>query len=495
MLKYLKNIAIFLCHLPFLAMLVSYFGDFNTRTLIICILWAISSMLIYRFCRCLSEKQAFVLQTVLWIAGIIRMSYFGWILAVEPAWDFGRIYHGALDITTNGALTYTMPYYLESYNNFFITLCLVPWFIIMSVVGVEPLYSGIILNILLIAFAQLFAVWTVNISSSKTDGLAVQIFCTLFLPFYTYAPIFYTDTFSMPFITFVLLVYAVVKNKKVTKKTALLLYVIAGIATFLGFKLKPTAALAFIAIVILSVLDEYKDSYKNIAAAVITICICSIGYSMFESNTDIINLSDIDDYRLPPEHYVMMGLKYNGGYNPEDHDFSLSFDNIRDRKDAEMQQIKDRLSEYGLSGYIRFLFGKIRYTWADGTFYAPHKLDIDPLRHSIAGEFFTESGKYYDIYETVMSGVQLSLIIFMLIGSYNKKDIYVICSMCVFAAFVFLLIWETRSRYIVNLIPIFIVLASDGIKRIEEKVYGKEKSKTGGPDYNRNLADRVNTGI
>ena len=36
----------------------------------------------------------------------------------------------------------------------------------------------------------------------------------------------------------------------------------------------------------------------------------------------------------------------------------------------------------------------------------------------------------------------------------------------VFGLFLFLLIWETRSRYLVNFVPIFILLGIDGIQEI-----------------------------
>jgi len=362
MFKYLKNTAFFLCHIPFFIMLISAWGNFEISSFIICAFCIAGSAIAYRLCGSFSEKNSVILQIVLWFVSVVLMICSGWLLAVEPAWDFGRIYHGALDITTNGTLTYTMPYYLESYNNFFITLCLVPWFIVMSVLGIEPLYSGIILNVILMALAQLFAVWAVNIAFSPKDGLFLQLFFTAFVPFYTYAPIFYTDTFSMPFITFVLLVYVVVKEKKVSGKMAPVLYILAGLAAFVGYKLKPTAALVLIAVIIFSVLDNYRENTINIIAACMTVCICFMGYSVFENRTTLIDLSDIDDYRLPPEHYVMMGLRNKGGYNPDDHYFSLSFDNIDDRKAANVQQIKERMAAYGTTGYIKFLAGKIRYT-------------------------------------------------------------------------------------------------------------------------------------
>lgn len=49
----------------------------------------------------------------------------------------------------------------------------------------------------------------------------------------------------------------------------------------------------------------------------------------------------------------------------------------------------------------------------------------------------------------------------------NKKDIYHFSlNLSVFGIILFLLMWETRSRYILNYIPIFILLATYAIDYI-----------------------------
>ena len=36
--------------------------------------------------------------------------------------------------------------------------------------------------------------------------------------------------------------------------------------------------------------------------------------------------------------------------------------------------------------------------------------------------------------------------------------------LAVFGLFLFLLIWETRSRYLVNFVPVFLLLGADGLR-------------------------------
>lgn len=50
----------------------------------------------------------------------------------------------------------------------------------------------------------------------------------------------------------------------------------------------------------------------------------------------------------------------------------------------------------------------------------------------------------------------------------RRVDEHVVFRGVVFAIFVFLLIWETRSRYLYNFTPAFIILAVDGLATIKD---------------------------
>ena len=49
----------------------------------------------------------------------------------------------------------------------------------------------------------------------------------------------------------------------------------------------------------------------------------------------------------------------------------------------------------------------------------------------------------------------------------------------VFAIFVFLLIWETRSRYLYNFTPAFILLAVDGLDSVKDAIDIARKKLSG----------------
>src|SRR5690606_41876762 len=64
---------------------------------------------------------------------------------------------------------------------------------------------------------------------------------------------------------------------------------------------------------------------------------------------------DSDLKRVPPAHWVMMGLTGNGSYNSEDYTFTYRFRTYEQRQNANLVQIRQRIADYGFWGYLEFL--------------------------------------------------------------------------------------------------------------------------------------------
>ena len=129
--------------------------------------------------------------------------------------------------------------------------------------------------------------------------------------------------------------------------------------------------------------------------------------------------------------------------------------------------IKDRIHNYGFTGMIDHLKQKINYTWSDGTYYSIRKLIREPLMENnpYADYIIGHQNKYF-IYFSQIS--HLTLIGLMLIGAFRllrTKDTFEsILTITIIGVFLFLLLWETRSRYLVLYLPVFLVLAAYGIQ-------------------------------
>jgi hypothetical protein len=188
------------------------------------------------------------------------------------------------------------------------------------------------------------------------------------------------------------------------------------------------------------------------------------------------NSSEIEP--IPYTHWVMTGMNKEtmGGYN--DNDYNVITHPIRtkkERKEINIIEIKKRLSDFGPIGYIDFLVKKAIITWGDGTFFVPEKLRRQVTNYSLMHEFVLVDGQYFSIYFTFSQIVYFTIMIFVTISSFillNRKDYHFVFSplLALLGIFLFLLIWETRSRYLVNFIPILILSSLVGFEFVFEKL-------------------------
>ena len=75
-------------------------------------------------------------------------------------------------------------------------------------------------------------------------------------------------------------------------------------------------------------------------------------------------------YQMPYTHWLMMGLTGDGGFNLDDVKYTQSFPNIDEKKAANIEVIKQRLSDYGFIGTIKHMTNKsVHNTWGDGTYF------------------------------------------------------------------------------------------------------------------------------
>ncbi len=89
-------------------------------------------------------------------------------------------------------------------------------------------------------------------------------------------------------------------------------------------------------------------------------------FSIYRSTQTTIEFNKNEQY--PITHWMMMGLKGNGGYNLSDSNATSSQKKYQDKKDYNIKVIKKRLKDYGPIGYTKFLLNKQYYNTAAGDF-------------------------------------------------------------------------------------------------------------------------------
>lgn len=342
------------------------------------------------------------------------------------------------------------------------------------ILGYVPSLVPVIINAFAINLSVLLTVFTARKIFGNRKAIFVLLFCFLFAPFYTYVPYYYTDSLSLPFCigSIYLFVVAINSEKKMQKY---ILFTLSGVLVFLGYKLKGSImillATAFVYVFL-------KMNIKQVACIALALIagFGSIGaiYSATFNNLDIITEEQSDRYEYPYTHWVMMGLKGLGHYNLKDSNYTDSFKSKAEKQEANIKEIKKRIESFGADGLTEHIFNKAVWTWEDGTYYISHHIE-DCKRENILHSFVLTDGKNHLYFFIYSNGFQLLLIFLILMSILKgciKPDVNILTLLkgIIFAAFIFFLIWETRSRYLYNFTPLFILLAVDGLDFITSAI-------------------------
>lgn len=417
----------------------------------------------------LSKKTLILISMINFIVILILQFIFLRFFQVNPSWDFGMVYNGALSQLDK--FDYLSFYFVGYYpNNIPLLIVEMLFMRFFRLFGISDYLTGLIVVNLLIIFVSLICTyWYIYRRYNLQTATLFSFFFLLITPFYAYVPIVYTDTFSMIFPIVALLLYDIFYHEKVKSKKLL---IILSIWLTIGTLIKANVIITLIAILIhYFMTNHWKTWIKFIS----TIFICFIGMMLiYKVMIYPHNSMPRGETGIPSTHWIMMGLKNPGGYDDEDANFSMGLKNEdksnQEIKEANIRIIKDRIHNYGISGMIDHFKQKINYTWSDGTYFSIKKLIREPLieNNPYADYVIGHQNKYF-IYFSQIS--HMTLIGLMLIGAFRllrTKDTFEsILTITIIGVFLFLLLWETRSRYLVLYLPIFLVLAAYGTQTLK----------------------------
>ena len=250
--------------------------------------------------------------------------------------------------------------------------------------------------------------------------------------------------------------------------------------SYWGFKTKPTALIIFIAIIIVEGIYKIAELNKTNMisfAKIVTVSfiVLFVSNAIFKSalgTTGITVNRELDTGAL---HMIMMGLndENDGVWAKKDAALSVGIANKSDRKEMQINVIKQRLEDYGLKGLLRHTARKSLVIFNDGTFawgmegkfyyevYEVKNQFISPLLR----DMFYSTGGRYQVVATVEQAIWLAVLFLSGCCIFLRKDKFtsVIC-ISLIGIILFNYLFEARARYVMIYVPIFIVL---GICSIE----------------------------
>ncbi len=299
-----------------------------------------------------------------------------------------------------------------------------------------------------------------------------------FSVFYTYTSFYYTDSVSMPFTlgSILLFLSGIESKKKIRSATEL---ISSGLLLIAGYKIKGSVIILIpVFLLYLVVFTKKFNILKHIKqfSLVITGCIVMSllsGAFIGSFNLDSKELSN--EIEFPPTHWVMMGLRDRGGFSIDDFWFTIHSGDYDQKKAANIEEIKNRVSDYGFAGMTEHIAKKVSWTWGDGTYFINYYLHKGPksaLRSFLGSDVFKI---YCSIYQLMML---FSILISFIKGAVSKRqtrEIFMRILIC--GVYFFFIIWETRSRYLVNFSPVFILITASVIRDMSARLF-KSQSHT-----------------
>lgn len=257
----------------------------------------------------------------------------------------------------------------------------------------------------------------------------------LFTPLITYTSFFYTDSMTMPLVTSA--AYFYLKFKKSGKITQL---IICGTLIGMAYKMKGSSLILLIAVIIDMIMDKFK--IKNFAVIILPcIIICKI---ISETALKILHISHetLKQKSFPLIHWIMMSADGRGGYNSADFLYTQSFTGDN-KKSAALARLAEKMHNQGFFGFLHHIAEKISYTWENFTF--------------MAGYYYNDSFSSR-IFIVVSFLCHFTLLFSILISMKKSTDKTFLFRLCLFGLIIFLLIWETRCRYLVSFFPLFLLI-------------------------------------
>ena len=401
----------------------------------------------------------------------IIMIYFYYF---RTGWDSYLVIDASYLLSENVKLQdWTNDYFSYYPNNIFITILFSKIIFLCKIIGVADYSYFVILvfQAILNIFTG-FLVFNVIRKITQNINLSVfgYIFYVLLVGLSPWVSIPYSDSTAL--IIPVLMLYL---HTNIDKEG----FKIVGLSFLgvLGYMIKPQTAILFISIFLVSILfirlRYIKKTLKYLSIALISILISYFFIVIFMSNNNITVNRELE---ISYPHFVKMGLNNvtNGGYLSDDAGKSMSFKSTKERKEENIEVIKERLSEYGIDGLLKHQIKKTLVTYNDGTFawsqegnfYWEIKEEKSRIERFFRNIYY-ESGSNHSIFKYIVQGAWLIILsiqtLTIFIKRENMENSMRVVLLSLIGLFVFESIFEARARYLYTYVPIFIVSGMIGL--------------------------------
>ena len=277
------------------------------------------------------------------------------------------------------------------------------------------------------------------------------------------------------------------REKYMKNNKPIITYILMGLTITIGSLNKFTVIIIAIAVGIdLLINRKFKEFAKILVSVVSIMMIFNVTFNLYMYSSHL-DRQTAKGENTPYNHWVMMGLKGDGVYNPEDYEFTRKYDYDENRNSKINKEIFDRIKNLGFCGIFDLAMTKSTADFGNGTYGAEDFYNCNPQTDTKLHDWILPEGKNYKKYATYATSMHIAILIFMLTAAWGfvcsddeKRKKMFSLYLTIFGVYLFLLCWETNRRYFSNFAPVIFICGTLGIdKFIEVCLKTKEKIKCG----------------
>jgi len=466
--------------------------NFALITVIFCLLAFITYFLTERYksiCDVLQKRHIHVVYITMIIIFALQIVY-SFLIHSSLEHDVGLIIRNAQ--AGNPGEFVWIEYFSLYPNNFMVLFFFrfIHWTLRLFSLDAHFVHALVIVNILFVNAAIILVFHAVKEAFDVSKGYIAWIFMLLLTAFSPWIIVPYSDTLSMPVVAGIVFFY--VKFRNAEKRQKVIFALSMGIVAQIGYFIKPSSVIPLIAILIIQLTADFslmkarpkrsrsknaKTEYGIKYIATYTLLAMFATGALFNSFIRIQNtIPFTEGVAFPAEHWIKMGMQRQsvgdrytyGAYSAEDFFFTAGFPSTQEMRRADRQVIRERLSDFGVVGYSRFLVNKLRWITDDGTFHWGEFAfgnfeNTTPLQLHFRNLVFPR-GDNYSGFAHFMQGIWLFILFWNFVYAFHKKkssDAFInVCICAITGLLMFILLTEGRSRYLINHLPLFAVTSA-----------------------------------
>jgi hypothetical protein len=430
-------------------------------------------------------RRAAVAATLVGVGGVQVRT--GSAVRFPPGWDAGvmeTLAHGlAFDYLPPEQAVLSINQYP---NNALLTAILARWLELFRWAGVDnPDLSYVVLNALVMCASIGLAYAVARRIASPLTAYVTLLLAAAMMTLSPWIGVAYSDTLGMVFPIAVAWLYTRLHGASSRPAIAALWFAMALVGS-LGYQIKPTAVFALGAAALVSLLRMRWRSWSRPATTTRAVTVGALvagfllGGVVGERITDGVGITPTaasNELAMPLTHFLMMGAQsssYYGSYWGDDVALTMSVPAGEQRFWNGVRVYRERVGEMGPLGYATFLHKKASWTFGDGSFFAygeggmgaeptPYR-NTDPLSRSIQ-RWMGPHGEHFGLVLAWWQVVWLAVLALVALpAAWWRRDLSTPATTMLRVALVmllvFLLLFETRPRYLYLYLPYFVVLAA-----------------------------------